>query len=84
MFAAIRREVTHVRVRVSDPERMDELSEFLASERDVVVARRAEDELEVTILGSYGTGPMRMALYLRLRAWEAAAGAAGSFAEIVD
>lgn len=73
-----------MRVRVSDPERLGDLSEFLETEQNVVVGRLGEDELEVTILGSYGSGPMRMALYLRLRAWEAAAGAAASFAEIVD
>jgi hypothetical protein len=73
-----------MRVRVDDPELLDDLLEFLESSPNAVVERVSEEELEVSLLGSYHEDAMRMELYLRLRAWEVAKQAAGARVEIVD
>jgi hypothetical protein len=61
-----------MRLRVSDPALLPELLEFLQSRFDVVAEQTAEDELSLSLLGSYGSDAMRMEVYLRVRAWEAA------------
>jgi hypothetical protein len=61
-----------MRVRVASPALLEDLLVFLHAEPDVVVDEVTRDEVEVSLLGSYGAEPMRMELYLRLRAWEAA------------
>lgn len=73
-----------MRIRVASADVLEELLEYLRSEPDAVVQTIAEDEVEVSLLGSYDTGAMRMELYLRLRAWEAARRATGAVVEIVD
>ena len=73
-----------MRIRVASAAVLEELLEYLESEPDAVVQAVADDEVEVSLLGSYETGAMRMELYLRLRAWEAARRASGAVVEIVD
>ena len=73
-----------MRIRVASAEVLEELLEYLESEPDAVVQAVADDEVEVSLLGSYETGAMRMELYLRLRAWEAARRASDAVVEIVD
>jgi hypothetical protein len=73
-----------MRVRVDTPELLDDLLAFLGSSPNTVVEQVSEEELEVSLLGSYREDAMRMELYLRLRAWEAAKRASGARVEIVD
>ena len=69
-----------MRIRLNDPTLLPELVEFLETRTDAVVTEVADDAVEVTLLGSYAPDAMRMELYLRIRAWEAARG--GVVAEI--
>ena len=64
-------------LRVSDPGMRDVLIADLRSRPDLVVAPSDDDTIEVSLLGSYNLEAMRMAIYLRVRAWEAAQHAAG-------
>jgi len=73
-----------MRLRLSDPSLIPELLDFLQSTPDVVVDVVADDEVEVSLLGSYALDAMRMELYLRVRAWEAARAARGVAVELVD
>jgi len=73
-----------MRLRVSDPALVPELMEFLRSRLDVVAEQVGEDEVSVSLLGSYGSDSMRMALYLRVRAWEAAQRSRGVEVELLD
>jgi hypothetical protein len=70
-----------MRIRLNDPALLPELVDFLGTRTDAVVTEVADDEVEVTLLGSYALDAMRMELYLRIRAWEAAHG--GAVAEIL-
>jgi hypothetical protein len=72
-----------VRVRITAPEQLDELVEFLQREGDASIAYVSDEELEVSLLGSYSHDAMRMELYLRLRAWEASLGARRPRVEIL-
>jgi hypothetical protein len=69
-----------MRIRLNDPSLLPDLVEFLETRTDAVVTEVADDAVEVTLLGSYALDAMRMELYLRIRAWEAARG--GVVAEI--
>ena len=60
-----------MRLRLSNPELVPELVEFLESRADVVTAQVAEDEIEVSLLGSYGIEQAWLTLDLLVRAWEA-------------
>ena len=73
-----------MRLRVSDPAFVPELLEFLQSRLDQVAERVNENEVEVSLLGSYADDAMRMELYLRVRAWEAGQRARGVEVEFVD
>jgi hypothetical protein len=64
-------------LRLSNPELRDQLIADLRSRADLVVAPIDEDTIEVSLLGSYNTEAMRLAIHLRVRAWEAAQRAAG-------
>lgn len=61
-----------MRLRLSSADLLDELIEFLRAEPNAVVEQVSDDEVEVTLLGSYREDALRMELFLRLRAWEAA------------
>ena len=52
---------------------------YLSAVTDIAVEPVGEREVRVSLLGSYREDAMRLALYLRLRAWEA-----GQRAEGVD
>jgi hypothetical protein len=69
-----------MRIRLDNPSLLPDLVEFLETRTDAVVSEVADDAVEVTLLGSYALDAMRMELYLRIRAWEAARG--GVVAEI--
>jgi len=73
-----------MRLRLSDPALIPELLDFLQSTPDVVVDVVGDREVEVSLLGSYALDAMRMELYLRIRAWEAARAARGVTVELVD
>ena len=64
-------------LRLSDPGLRDVLIADLKSRTDLVVAAAGEDTIEVSLLGSYNLDAMRMAIYLRVRAWESAQRAKG-------
>jgi hypothetical protein len=61
-----------MRIRLTQPDALDSLMEFLKSRPDAIVEQIDDDELEVSLLGSYNHDAMRLQLYLRVRAWEAA------------
>jgi hypothetical protein len=72
-----------MRVRVSDPAFTDDLAEQLRSRSDAVVEKISEDELEVSLVGSLDVATMQMEIYLRIRAWEAAAEEAGVTVDVI-
>jgi len=73
-----------MRLRLSDPGLVPELLEFLQTRLSVVAEQVAPDEIEVSLLGSYGADGMRIVLDLLVRAWEAGRpGSAGSV-ELLD
>lgn len=65
-----------MRIRINDTSLLPDLVEFLQTRTDAVVTEVGAGEVEVTLLGSYALDAMRMELYLRIRAWEAARGGA--------
>ena len=67
-LASVKGNVTTL--RLSDPGLRDVLIADLQSRTDLVVAAAGEDTIEVSLLGSYNLDAMRMAIYLRVRAWE--------------
>ena len=69
-------------IRLSDSEAAAALAAHLRSRPDVVVERVAEDQLHVSVLGSYSADAMRLELYLRVRAWEAAERARGRVVDV--
>jgi hypothetical protein len=72
-----------MRVRVSNTAFTDELAEHLRSRRDTIVEKIAEDELEVSLVGSLDASTMQMEIYLRLRAWESSADGKGVSVEVI-
>jgi hypothetical protein len=73
-----------MRLRVSDPSLIPDLLDFLRSTPDAVVDVLGDDEVEVSLMGSYALDAMRMELYLRVRAWEAAQTVRGASVELVE
>lgn len=73
-----------MRVRISNPSKLDELIEFLRAAPNAIIERLSDHEVEVSLLGSYAADAMRMQLYLQLRAWEASRRAAGTRVEILN
>jgi hypothetical protein len=59
-------------IRIDNPDLLSSLLEDLKSRTDVVAEAVSEDTIRINILGSYNTDHMRIATYLRVRAWEAA------------
>ncbi len=51
---------------------------------DVVAEQITANEVRLSLLGSYASDAMRMELYLRVRAWEAAQRSRGVEVEFVD
>ena len=73
-----------MRLRVSNPALLPDLLEFLRSRVDVVAEEVSDDEVEVSLVGSYNSDAQRMELYLRVRAWEAGRRSTGVEVELVD
>jgi hypothetical protein len=73
-----------MRLRLNDPSLVSDLLEFLRSRPDVIADVVDDDEVEVSLVGSYALDAMRMELYLRIRAWEAARRASAPSVELVD
>ena len=59
-------------IRIDNPDLLASLLEDLKTRTDVVAEAVSEDTIRINILGSYNTDHMRIATYLRVRAWEAA------------
>jgi hypothetical protein len=72
-----------MRLRLSNPDLVPELLEFLESRLDMVTKRVSENEVELSLLGSYNREAERMTVDLLLRAWEAGRDA-GASVEFVD
>ncbi len=64
-------------VRVSDPHLLQTIVEDLRQRPDVVAGIVGPNTIEVSIMGSYNLEAMNLAIYLRVRAWEAAQRAQG-------
>lgn len=64
-------------VKIDNPSLLPALLDDLRSRSDVVAEAVSEDTIQVSILGSYDTEHMRLATYLRVRAWEAGQRALG-------
>jgi hypothetical protein len=67
-----------MRLRLSNPHLVPELLEFLESRLDMVTKRVSENEVELSLLGSYNREAERMTVDLLLRAWEAGRDAGAS------
>jgi hypothetical protein len=61
-----------LRVKLANPALVDRLLAYLAFDPNTVVNRIADDEIEVSFLGSLNTDAQLMHTELRLRAWIAA------------
>jgi hypothetical protein len=72
-----------MRVRVSQTACLDELAEHLRSRSDTIVERIAEDELEVSLVGSLDASTMQMEIYRRIREWESGADRSGVKVEVI-
>jgi hypothetical protein len=72
-----------MRLRLSNPHLVPELLVFLESRLDMVTKRVSENEVELSLLGSYNREAERMTVDLLLRAWEAGRDA-GASVEFVD
>jgi hypothetical protein len=73
-----------MRLRLSEPALVPDLLDYLESMPDVVADVVAEDEVEISLVSSYAIEAMRMEVYLRVRAWEAARTGRGEVVELVD
>jgi hypothetical protein len=57
-------------VRISDSRMLSTLAADLAERPDVVATVVSRHSIRVSILGSYNRDALRIATYLRIRAWE--------------
>ena len=64
-------------LQLSDPELLPVLIADLRTRGDIVVDVVGHDSIEVSLLGSYSLEANRLAVYLRVRAWEAGQRAQG-------
>ncbi|HEY7397738.1 MAG TPA: hypothetical protein VH538_05515 [Gaiellaceae bacterium] len=64
-------------IRLNDPTLTDDLLVDLRSRGDILAEEIAPGAIRVSVLGSYSSEGMRVAVYLRVRAWEAAQRARG-------
>jgi hypothetical protein len=64
-------------LRLSDPDLLGVLIADLRTRGDIVVDAVGDDSIEVSLLGSNNLEAMRLAIYLRVRAWEAGQRAQG-------
>src|SRR5207302_8403451 len=73
-----------MRLRLSNPALIPDLVEFLRSRADVVAEEVSDEEVEVSLLGSYNSDAIRLERYLRFRAWQAGRRSTGAEIELVD
>jgi hypothetical protein len=67
-----------MRLLLSNPALVPELLEFVESRADVVTKRVSENEVELSLLGSYNFEDARLTVELLIQAWEAARNAEAS------
>ena len=72
-----------MRLRLSDPHLVPDLLQFLELRLEVVAEQVSENEVELSLIGSYNQEAQRMTVDLLLRAWEAGRDAPDSV-EFVD
>ena len=60
-----------MRLRLSNPNLVPELLEFLESQVDVVTKQVSDNEVELSLLGSYNEDAAQMTVDLLVRAWQA-------------
>jgi hypothetical protein len=72
-----------MRLRLSDPHLVPDLLQFLELRLEMVVERIGENEVELSLIGSYNREAERLTVDLLVRAWEAGRDAPGSV-EFVD
>jgi hypothetical protein len=61
-----------MRVKLANPALLPRLIAYLAFDTNVIVEQIADDEIELSILGSLNTDAQQMHTELRVRAWIAA------------
>jgi len=66
-----------MRFSIDNPDATPAFIEYLASWSDVVYEQVSDDEVEVSLLGSYRTDAMEEELAMRVRAWADAQRARG-------
>jgi hypothetical protein len=71
------RALTKMRLSIDNPDATPAFLEYLSSWSDVVYEQISDDEVEVTLLGSYRTEAMEEELTMRVRAWADAQRARG-------
>jgi hypothetical protein len=64
-------------LRLNDPALADDLLVELRSHGDILAEEIGPGSIRVSVLGSYSAEGMRVAIYLHVRAWEAAQRAKG-------
>ena len=64
-------------LQLSDPALLPVLIADLRTQGDIVVDAVGDGSVEVSVLGSYNLEANRLAIYLRVRAWEAGQRAQG-------
>ena len=64
-------------IRISEPTLLPELLADIQLRADIVANVVGADAIRISILGSYNADALRMATFLRVRAWEAAQRARG-------
>ena len=64
-------------ISLSDPSLVDDLLVDLRSRGDILAEEISPGRVRVSVLGSYSAEGMRIAIYLQVRAWEAAQRARG-------
>ena len=60
-----------MRLRLSKPDLVPELLQFLESRIDVVTKQVSDNEVELSLLGSYNEDAQQMTVDLLVRAWRA-------------
>jgi hypothetical protein len=60
-----------MRLRLSNPDLVPELLQFLESRIDVVTQQVSDNEVELSLLGSYNEDAAQMTVDLLVRAWQA-------------
>jgi hypothetical protein len=69
-------------VRINDPSLLEALLADLSGRPDVVAEIVGADAIRVSVLGSYNASSMRLAILLRIRAWQAAQRSGGVDVEV--